>query len=216
MRITATRVIVALGLLASAAGVAWLLMPRPIPVETAAVSKGRFVASIDEDGKTRVRERYVVAAPLAGRLTRVTLKAGDKVAADEVIAGIVPPPAPLLDPRSRREAEERLGTAEAGRERSKAVVERARAQADQAMTDLDRARMLAAQGATTVSKPWASASARLRAGNATPSRWSVVWPLLAPQHDQSAISARPMPSSAATARRLSSNSREVPCREQPG
>jgi len=150
MRITAARVIVALGLLASAAGVAWLLLPRPVPVETAAVNKGSFVASVDEDGKTRVRERYVVAAPLAGRLTRVALKAGDKIAADEVIANIVPPPAPLLDPRSRREAEERLGTAEAARERSKANVERARAQADQAKTDLDRARILATQGATTV------------------------------------------------------------------
>lgn len=150
MRITAARVAIALGLLASIAGVAWLMMPRPIPVETAAVTKGRFVAGIDEDGKTRVRERYVVAAPLAGRLTRVALKPGDKVAADEVIANIVPPAAPLLDPRSRREAEERLGTAEAGRERSRAVVERARAQADQAKTDLDRARMLATQGATTV------------------------------------------------------------------
>ncbi len=150
MRITVARVVIALGLLASIAGVAWLLMPRPIPVETATITRGRFVASIDEDGKTRVRERYVVAAPLAGRLTRVALKAGDKVASDEVIANIVPPLAPLLDPRSHREAEERLGTAEAARERSKAVVERARAQADQARIDLDRTRTLAAQGAATV------------------------------------------------------------------
>lgn len=150
MRITVGRVVMALGLAAAVAGVAWFLMPRPVPVETATVIKGRFVASVDEDGKTRVRERYVVAAPLAGRLTRVGLKAGDKVVSDEVIATIVPPPAPLLDPRSRREAEERLGTAEAAQARSKATVERAQAQADQAKTDLNRARTLVTQGATTV------------------------------------------------------------------
>ena len=150
MRITVGRVVMGLGLAAAAAGVAWFLMPQPVPVETATVTKGRFVASVDEDGKTRVRERYVVAAPLAGRLTRVRLKAGDSVAADDMVATIMPPPAPLLDPRSRREAEERLGTAEAARERSKATVERVQVQADQAKTDLDRARTLVAGGAATV------------------------------------------------------------------
>ena len=150
MRITAGRVIMVLGLMTAVAGIAWFLMPRPAPIETAAVAKGRFVASIDEDGKTRIRERYVVAAPLAGRLTRVALKAGDPVAADDVVAAIMPPPAPFLDPRSRREAEERLGTAEAARERSRVVVERAQAQASQAKNDLDRTRTLVARGASAV------------------------------------------------------------------
>jgi HlyD family secretion protein len=150
MRVTIGRVGMGLGLAAAVAAVTWFLMPQPLPVETAAVTKGRFVASIDEDGKTRVRERYVVAATLAGRLTRVTLKPGDNVSAEDIVATIMPPPAPLLDPRSRREAEERLGTAEAARERSKAAVERAHAQADQANKDFDRARTLVAQGASTV------------------------------------------------------------------
>ena len=91
-----------------------------------------------------------MAAPLAGQLARIALKPGDKVAADDVVATIMPPPAPLLDPRTRREAEERLGTAEAARERSKAAVERAQAQAKQANADLDRSRTLAKQGAATV------------------------------------------------------------------
>lgn len=150
MQITAGRVGLALGALAAVAGIAWFLMPKPITVETVAVTKGRFVASVDEDGKTRIRQRYVVAAPLAGRLTRVGLKAGDKVAANDVIAAILPPPAPLLDPRSRREAEERLGTAEAALDRSKATVERAQAQAEQARSELDRTRTLAGRGASTV------------------------------------------------------------------
>jgi HlyD family secretion protein len=115
MRLTVGRAIAATVFLAAVAGVVWSVMPRPIPVETATVTKGRFVATVDEDGKTRIRDRYVVAAPLAGRLTRIGLKVGDKVKADDVVATIVPSPAPFLDPRSRREAEERLGTAEAAR-----------------------------------------------------------------------------------------------------
>ena len=79
MRITIGRAAFVLSLLAALAGIAWSVMPRPIPVETAAVSKGHFVATVDEDGKTRIRERYIVAAPLAGRLSRLPLKAGDQV-----------------------------------------------------------------------------------------------------------------------------------------
>ena len=133
-----------------AAVLAWAVLPRPIPVETAVVTKGRFVATVDEDGKTRIRERYIVAAPLSGRLVRVRLKAGDQVAADDLIAAIAPSPAPLLDPRSRREAEERLGAAEATIERTRAAIERAHAQSDQASNDLSRIRTLAERGAATV------------------------------------------------------------------
>src|SRR5512139_3463528 len=149
MRITIGRVVAVAGLMVAVAGVVWSVIPRPISVETATVTKGRFVASVDEDGKTRVRERYVVAAPLAGRLTRIRLKAGDQLKADDVIATIAPSPAPFLDPRSRREAEERLGAAEATLERTKAAVERAQAQAAQAKTDLDRTRTLVERGAST-------------------------------------------------------------------
>lgn len=149
MRITLSRVVAGLLSLAAAAAIIWSVMPRPVPVETVTVTKGRFVATVDEDGKTRIRERYVVAAPLTGRLTRVRLKAGDQVRADEVVAAIVPSPAPLLDPRSRREAEERLGGAEASLERAKAGVERARAQATQADTEFTRTQTLAASGSAT-------------------------------------------------------------------
>ena len=135
---------------AAAAAIVWSVLPRPIPVETATVTKGQFVATVDEDGKTRVRERYVVAAPLSGRLIRIRLKVGDHVGADDVIATIAPSPAPFLDPRSRREAEERLGAAEATIERTKAAVERAQAQADQARNDLTRTRTLVEQGAATI------------------------------------------------------------------
>lgn len=150
MRITVGRGIGLLLLLIVVAGVVWAVLPRPIPVETSKVTKGHFVATVDDDGNTRIRERYVVAAPLAGRLTRVQLKAGDRASTGDVLASILPSPAPFLDPRSRRESQERLGAAEAALERAKAMVERARAQAVQAEQELTRTRTLVERGASTM------------------------------------------------------------------
>ena len=149
MKITLGRAFTVLGLLIAVALIIWALLPKPIPVETATVTKGTFVATVDEDGKTRIRERYVVAAPLAGRLTRVTLKAGDAVKTGAVVATIMPSLSPFLDQRSREEAGERLGAAEAARERSKAMVERAQAQVNQAKADFDRIRTLRQRGVAT-------------------------------------------------------------------
>jgi HlyD family secretion protein len=149
MRISVRRIGIAVGIILTAAVVAWAVMPGAVPVETALVTRGRFVASVDEDGKTRVRERYVVAAPLAGRLGRIRFKVGDQIKVDEAVATITPPPAPLMDPRTRQEVEERLGAAEATLERAKAVVERARAQSDQANTDFKRTQALADRGVAT-------------------------------------------------------------------
>jgi HlyD family secretion protein len=146
---TIGRVLVVAAISAVAATIIWSVLPRPIPVETSTVTKGRFTATVDEDGKTRIRERYIVAAPLGGRLTRVRLKVGDQVHADDVVATIVPSPAPFLDPRSRDEAGERLGTAEAALDRATAMVERAGAQAEQANKDLERTRRLSERGVSS-------------------------------------------------------------------
>jgi HlyD family secretion protein len=97
-----------------------------------------------------VASRYVVTAPLAGRMTRIEFEAGDADSAGDVIASILPSPAPFLDPRSRREAEERVGADEAARERTGAMVERATASLDQATRDLERTRTLLQRGASTV------------------------------------------------------------------
>ena len=149
MRITVRRIAIVAGIILTAAVVVWAVMPGAVPVETALVTRGKFVASVDEDGKTRVRERYVVAAPLAGRLGRIRFKAGDQIKVDDAVATITPSPAPLMDPRTRHEVEERLGAAEANVERARAVVERARAQSNQATTDLKRTQTLADRGAAT-------------------------------------------------------------------
>ncbi|WP_316213416.1 MULTISPECIES: efflux RND transporter periplasmic adaptor subunit [unclassified Bradyrhizobium] len=149
MHVAIRRIAIAGALIAVAALVAWAVMPSAVTVETAVVAKGRFVATVDDDGKTRIRQRYVVAAPLAGRLGRIRFKAGDQIKSDDAVATITPSPAPLMDPRSRHEAEERLGAAEANVARAKAVVERAHAQSDQANADVARTRTLAEHGTAT-------------------------------------------------------------------
>lgn len=127
-------------------GLAMAFRPQPVMVEVAEVTRGPFEQVIEDDGKTRVRERYVVSAPLAGKLRRITLKAGDAVAAGMVLAAIDPSSPALLDARTERELTERVGAAEASRLRAAATVERARAALDQSRSDLERFRKLAAQG----------------------------------------------------------------------
>ena len=130
--------------------VVWAYWPAAVAVETAAVAEGRFEASISEDGRTRVRDRYVVSAPLAGRLLRVRVRAGDAVEAGAVVATILPLLPAMLDARSRQEAEQRLGAGEAALAEALALVERARAQRGQAEADARRTRTLGERGVASV------------------------------------------------------------------
>ena len=90
--------------LAVVAGIGYGFMPRPQPVELAQVAKGALAVTVDEEGRTRVRDRYVVAAPAAGHARRISLKVGDRVAAGQEVARIEPARAASLDPRSRAQA----------------------------------------------------------------------------------------------------------------
>jgi len=107
------------GILGLVALVAMGLMPKPIEVELGKVARGPLTVHVVEEGKTRIRNRYVVSAPIAGQMRRVPLKAGDEVIAGKtVIATIEPVLASLLDPRTRVQAEARIKTAEATRARA--------------------------------------------------------------------------------------------------
>ena len=123
--------------------------PAPIRVEVATVMRGRFVETVDEDGRTRVRDRYVISAPVAGRLMRPRLRAGDAVAADEVVATILPSLPALLDPRTRQEVEERLGAAEAFVAEATTQIERLKSVREEAEADAQRARTLRQSGTIT-------------------------------------------------------------------
>lgn len=139
-----------LGLLAAAGGglavLVWALAPGAVEVELEPATVGPFEATIDEDGKTRLADRYVVSAPLAARLVRITLREGDAVAAGAVVARLVPMPAPLLDERSTREATARVEGAQAQLQRASVRIERARVGLEQARLELRRSEQLARDG----------------------------------------------------------------------
>lgn len=128
---------VALGLLA------WAFAPRPLPVEVAAASVGRFEASIDEEARTRVRDRYVVSAPLSGRLARIALREGDAVAAGDAVATLAPALSPMLDARTEAELRARVETADAMVSRARTRIARARVSVEQARNTLRRDEALA-------------------------------------------------------------------------
>jgi HlyD family secretion protein len=96
-----------------AAGLVLGFMSRAVPVDIATVTRAPLTVSVEEEGKTRVRERYQVAAPVAGYVRRVDLKAGDAVAAGQVLAVIEPARAVALDPRTHAQAQAQASAAQA-------------------------------------------------------------------------------------------------------
>ena len=141
-----TMIVTALAGAALLALLAWAFEPSPVAVELAAVSLGRFEQAIVEDGRTRLRERYSVNAPLAGRLARITLREGDAVAEGAALALITPVLAPLLDERSRAELVGRRDAAQAGVQRAAVLIEQQRTLLAQARNELQRSEQLAGQG----------------------------------------------------------------------
>jgi HlyD family secretion protein len=128
----------AAGLLAAGL-LAYSFWPRPLEVEVGQASRGPLCVTVDEDGKTRIKERYVVSAPLAGRLQRITLRAGDPVTAEQTLLAVIEPADPsLLDERSRAEAEARVKVAEATRKQATAKLERARVAHNLSLKELQR------------------------------------------------------------------------------
>lgn len=138
------------GLVAAGAAVVallvWAFTPRPLEVEAATVTQGRFEQAVEEDGRTRLRERYTVSAPVAAHLARITLREGDRVQAGDPVAVLTPVMSSMVDERSAREAGARLQAAGAGLTRAVARVERARIALDEARLDQERTERLAQDG----------------------------------------------------------------------
>jgi HlyD family secretion protein len=135
--------------LAVVAGAVLALRPQPVPVETVRALRGPLTVAIDESGSVRVKDRYLVAAPVTGTLGRIAFEVGDTVKAGTTVAELAPVPAPLLDPRSRAQAEARLGAALSSAGQAGAQVSRARAAKDQAELEFGRTRQLNQSGAVT-------------------------------------------------------------------
>jgi HlyD family secretion protein len=125
-------------------GLVWSFWPQPVDVEVGAVTRGRLTVTVDEDGKTRIKERYTVAAPLAGRLLRVELDPGDTVKRGQtLLATLEPNPPDILDVRAVALAEAKVKAAQAALDRAQPLIERAREELNFAQSELERFQKLA-------------------------------------------------------------------------
>lgn len=124
--------------LAIVAAVVSAWTPTPLAVEVATVERGALRVEVTEDGRTRVKDRYVVSAPLAGQLARIELQPGDPIGEDEVLARIAPLATPLLDARTRGQARANLEAAKAAIKQAEAQTKRARASLKFAKSEVTR------------------------------------------------------------------------------
>jgi HlyD family secretion protein len=126
------------------------MRPEPVEVDLATATRGELLVTVDEDGQTRIRERYIVSTPLAGRLVRITLKPGDEVRAGETQLTTLEPTDPqLLDARARAQAEARVRGAEAAQRQAQSNVETAEKKQALALADRDRAERLFKKNGTS-------------------------------------------------------------------
>lgn len=144
MRITRRRILLAASALAVVALAAIALRPKPLAVEVALVDTGPLRVTVDEEGRTRVRDRFTVASPVTGRVERIALREGDAVRAGDVVARVAPAP---LDPSNRAQGEARLLAARELHRSASSRVAEARAAADQERRSMQRYEALLAAGA---------------------------------------------------------------------
>ncbi len=121
------------------AAIVYSFLPKPIVVDAATVRRGAMEALVQEDGKTRVKDRFEIIAPLAGRLLRVPLRPGYPVVAGETaLATIVPSDPALMDARSRARAEADVKSAEAALDKANQELERAKQALELAKIERDK------------------------------------------------------------------------------
>ncbi len=136
-----------LGIAASAlailALVVWALRAPPVAVDLVEVARAPMQVTADEEGKTRVKQVFVVSAPVAGKLRRSPLDVGDTVVRDETVIATIEPSAPVfLDVRARQEAEAQVAAARAAVALAEAEVRQAETEQSWAESELQRARSL--------------------------------------------------------------------------
>ena len=150
---------------AMTAAFAWALREPPVEVETARVTRGPLVVTLDQEGRTHIEDRYVVSAPVAGFARRVELDPGDHLEAGDRLVVLEPLAPASLDPRSVAEARADLARAEAEERSARAEGQAATAAAERARQRHDRLARAATAGAATQDDVDAAA-AELRATTA--------------------------------------------------
>lgn len=134
----------AVGAVALVLTLAYAFWPAPMVVDTATVKRGPLLVTIDEDGEIRAHDRYVITAPIAGRLLRVDLREGDRVRAGQVVAVVVPAP---MTPGESAEQQARVEAAQASYREATARVEHAQADFSQARRERERGQAMLDIGA---------------------------------------------------------------------
>ena len=133
-----------------AAVLAAAFWPRPLLVDMAEVRRGSMVLTIDEEGRTRVKEPYTVSSPVAGELQRVTVLPGERVVRNETVVARMSPANPsALDVRTREQARAAVTAAEAALRVAKADLEAAVANSEFATSELGRVQRLVERGITS-------------------------------------------------------------------
>ena len=164
MKIRPTRILVWLTVAAVAAGFYLAFQPKPTEVDFVSVLRGPLQVTLDEEGQTRVRDRFVVSAPLAGRVLRIDHEPGDVVrAGTTVVARFLPSSPNFLDDRSRAEAAARVNSSQRSVERARVELDRAAAERDHAASELARYQRLHGEGLLSDER---LESAKLRADTA--------------------------------------------------
>lgn len=133
-----------------AVGVGFAFRPQPIAVDVAQAERGPMQVTVRDEGRTRVRNEYVVSAPVGGRLLRVDYKPGALVAAGDTVARIQPGAPAFLDSRALAEAQASLGAATAALAATREDLERARAQAGYARAEEERVAQLRSRDLVSV------------------------------------------------------------------
>ncbi len=138
------------------------LLPKAVPVESAKVVSAPLTVSVLEEGKTRIRHRYMISPPVSGYLKRIELRAGDKIEVGKTVLAHVQAELPsFLNPRALAETEARVKAAQALVMRNDSEVERMRSSLDLAKKDLTRAAALKNTGAISV-KEWDMAETQVQ------------------------------------------------------
>ena len=126
-----------------ASGLVYGLWPRPIPVDTVLIGRGALSVTVDEEGKSRIKDIFIVSAPVAGKLLRSQLKTGQEIKKnDTIIATIEPAVPPFMDLRAAREVGHQIKSAEAAVELAKAEVRQTQFELQFAERELQRATSL--------------------------------------------------------------------------
>ena len=124
----------------------WGFWPQAVLVEAIMVKRAPLTVTIEEEGRTRVIDRYVISAPVDGVACRMQLHVGDTVVQDEILLGITPLESQVLDPRSRAETESKVAAAKAALRAAEERARAATAAAQLASSDLKRLQPLVDKG----------------------------------------------------------------------